>query len=144
MTTTDESVLTDDERAVFGPRADVLIPHAENMPSATEVGVHTEWIDHALAARPDLVNAFRLALQIGQADDPEGAVEALHGEKAELFDAFSVLTAGAYLMNPQVRKLIGYPGQESRPVSGDDMPEYIDMLEHVVLRGPAHRPTVVR
>lgn len=144
MSQIDESVLTAEERALYGPRADVLIPNAEGMPAASEVNVHTEWIDQALAARPDLLAPFREALQIGSASEPEAAIEALHGERAELFDAFSVLTAGAYLMHPEVKKLIGYPGQEERPVTSDDTGDYIGMLEEVVMRGPVFRPTVLR
>jgi len=142
MTTIDESILTAEERAIYGPRADVLIPEAEDMPSASGAGVHTHWIDEALAARPDLINSFRQALAVGDPDNPAAAVEAMHGEAAELFDAFSVLTAGAYLMNPEVKTLIGYPGQEERAIVGDDVPTYIDLLEHVVDRGPVYRPTI--
>jgi hypothetical protein len=141
MTDTDSSILTDQERAVYGPRADILIPDAEGMPSASQVGVHTQWIDVALAARRDLVNDFHASLAVGTLEDPQGAVEALHQQSA-LFDAFSVLTAGAYLMIPEIKQRIGYPGQESRPISGDDVPEYIDMLEAVVMRGNIFRPTI--
>ena len=66
----------------------------------------------------------------------------MHRDAAELFDAFSVLTAGAYLMNPEVKKLIGYPGQEERPITAEDLPDYLEMLEQVVLRGPVYRPTL--
>ncbi|WP_032402312.1 hypothetical protein [Rhodococcoides fascians] len=140
----DESILTSEERAIYGPRADQLIPEAEGMPSATGVGVDTRWIDAALHARPDLVNDFRASLAVGSPDDPVAAIATLHKESSTLFDSFSVLTAGAYLMNPEVKRLIGYPGQEDRPITGDDLPEYLDMLEQVVLRGPVYRPTLKR
>lgn len=140
---TDSSILSDREREIYGPRADVLIPDSEGMPSATQADVHTVWIDTALAARPDLVNDFRASLALGDEDDPEAAIEALHAE-GSLFDAFSVLTAGAYFMNPQIKRRIGYPGQEARPVTGDDVPTYIDMLEKVVDRGPIYTPTTIQ
>jgi hypothetical protein len=141
MTTIDESILTAQEREIYAPRADVLIPDAEGMPAASAAAVHTHWIDEALAARPDLVNDFREALAIG-GGDPAAAVEQLHKTEPELFDAFSVLTAGAYLMNPDVKTLIGYPGQEERPITSDDVGDYFDLLERVVERGPVHRPTL--
>lgn len=138
----DETILTPQEREIFGPRADELIPAAEGMPAATAVGVHTAWIDEALSARPDLVNDFHASLALGSPDDPVAAIETLHRDSPELFDAFSVLTAGAYLMNPEVKRLIGYPGQEERPITGDDLPDYLEMLEQVVLRGPVYRATL--
>ena len=141
MTTIDESILTAEERDIYGPWADVLIPETEGMPSASGAGVHTRWIDEALAARPDLINNFREALALGEGD-PADAVEQLHTGQPELFDAFSVLTAGAYLMNPEIKALIGYPGQEERPITGDDVSDYFELLERVVDRGPVHRPTL--
>jgi hypothetical protein len=136
------SHLTDEEREIFGARADILIPESEGMPSATRVRTHHEWIDVALTARPDLLDQFKASLAIGPKDDPVAGVDQVHKSSPEAFDAFSVLTSGAYLMIPEVKALIGYPGQEPRPVEGDDVPEYIDMLEKVVERGPVYRPTV--
>jgi hypothetical protein len=138
-----DSSLSDAERTVYGARADVLIPGAEGMPSATQVGTHTSWIDEALVARPDLVVDFKASLHIGPADDPAAAIAELHRTQPLLFDAFSILTSGAYLMCPDVKQIIGYPGQEERPVTGDDVPDYIDMLENVAARGPVYRPTVL-
>ncbi len=47
-------------------------------------------------------------------------------------------------MMPQVRALIGYPGQQSRPVADPDTtPEYVSngMVRQVVNRGPIFWPT---
>jgi hypothetical protein len=144
MTTKNVPLLTARDRALFGRLADVLIPDAEGMPSATQVGVHTTWIDEALAARPDLVAPFRRALASDPGHDPAAAISQMHSDDAAVFDAFSVLVSGAYLMCPEVKALIGYPGQEERPVTGDDVPEYIGMLESVVARGPVFRPTITK
>jgi hypothetical protein len=142
MSSTDAS-LSEAERALYGSRADVLIPGAEGMPSATQVGTHTSLIDDALAARPDLVADFKASLILGSVDDPAAAIAELHAKQPVLFDAFSVLTSGAYLMSPDVKQIIGYPGQEERPVTGDDVSDYIGLLENVAARGPVYRPTVV-
>ena len=142
MTASTTVTLSDDERAVCGSRADVLIPHAAGMPSASEMDVHTIWIDQALHARPDLADRFHASLAEGAGQPAEAAVESIHRHRPELFDAFSLLVAGAYLMNPVVRQLIGYPGQEDRPVTGDEVDTYIQLLEPVAERGPVYRPTV--
>ena len=42
------------DRERLGALADVLVPAAAGMPSATEAGVHREGLDRVLAARPDL------------------------------------------------------------------------------------------
>lgn len=134
-------LLSDEERQILGARADILIPASEGMPAATSVETQFTWIDHALQARPDLLEPLRTSLRFGSPDDPASAITGLHRDRPELFDAFSVLVAGAYLMVPEVKRRIGYPGQEDRPISGDDTPLYVDMLEAVVERGPVYRPT---
>ncbi|MBB5152882.1 hypothetical protein [Saccharopolyspora phatthalungensis] len=134
--------LTDHERDICGARADVLIPNAAGMPAATQMDVHSIWIEHALGARPDLADRFRASLAEAVDEPPAEAIETLHKNSPELFDAFSVLVAGAYLMSPEVRALIGYPGQENRPVANDEVKTYIHLLERVVQRGPIYRPTV--
>ena len=45
-------------RATFRAIADVLIPAAEGMPAASEVGVHGEVLDRILGLRPDLAERF--------------------------------------------------------------------------------------
>ena len=49
--------LSGEDRAAYARLADVLIPAAEGMPSASEVDVHTRWVDQALRLRPDLRRA---------------------------------------------------------------------------------------
>ncbi|CAB5016419.1 MAG: hypothetical protein F2881_07605 [Actinobacteria bacterium] len=134
-------MLTDDQRSVYSRLADVLIPSAEGMPSASEADVPTKWINDALGYRPDLVPAFMRALELGTDDDAEAAVLHINASDSVAFDALGVLTSGSYFLNPTVKELIGYPGQVPSPAY-DDTETYIDMLAAVVERGPIFRPTV--
>jgi hypothetical protein len=131
-------ILTDEDRRLYGALADILIPHAEGMPSATEAEVPSRWLEDALRFRPDLETGLRTALEIATNRSPEEAVEVLNRENAPAFESLGTLTAGAYFLNPEVRCLIGYPGQvETQP--RDDMETYLDMLERVVDRGQVYR-----
>ena len=134
-------MLTDDQKSIYSKMADVLIPSAEGMPSATEAEVPSKWIDDALRFRPDLEPSLLRALAFGAKYEANRAVEALNAEDVEAFDALGVLTSGAYFLNPTVKKLIGYPGQVPSPAN-DDVDSYIEMLTKVVERGPVYRPTV--
>lgn len=134
-------MLTDDQRRIYAGMADVLIPNAEGMPSASEADVPTKWIDDALGFRPDLEEGLGRALEVGARLDPSEAVVALNADDTEAFDALGVLTSGAYFLNPRVKALIGYPGQVPSPAN-DDVDTYIEMLAAVVERGPIYRPTV--
>jgi hypothetical protein len=48
---------------------------------------------------------------------------------------------GAYFLNPDVRRAIGYEGQTGRAI--DPHPDYLDdgLLDAVIARGPIYRPT---
>jgi hypothetical protein len=130
--------LSDEERALYGALADVLVPNAVGMPSASQADVNTHWIDVALKARPDLTPMLRQALQLAEGLPAEDAVESINHDHPAVFDALGTITAGAYLLNPRVKELIGYPGQIPQPVV-DDVESYLDLLEHVVERGPIYR-----
>ncbi|KQX74195.1 hypothetical protein [Aeromicrobium sp. Root472D3] len=133
--------LSGNQRETYGQIADVLICEADGMPSATQVEVHTRWIDEALRLRPDLREGLDAALELVRtAPDVRQVLGRLAVDHPDVFTALGTLTAGAYYMDDRVRELMGYPGQEERRLV-DDTSEYLDMLERVVERGPVYRPT---
>lgn len=133
--------LSGNQRQTYGRIADVLICEADGMPSATQVEVHTRWIDEALRLRPDLRDGLDTAIELARtAPDVRQALSRLALERPDVFTALGTLTAGAYYMDDRVRALMGYPGQEQRRLV-DDTEEYLDLLERVVDRGPVYRPT---
>ncbi|WP_371574319.1 hypothetical protein [Streptomyces sp. NBC_01314] len=131
-------MLTPDQRERFASLADLLIPAAEGMPSASQAEVPTRWLDDALGYRPDLVPALNEALQAAGDLPADEAIEVLNRDHIPAFEAFGTLTAGAYFLNPDVRQLIGYPGQVATPPK-DDTHTYFDLLENVVERGQVYR-----
>jgi hypothetical protein len=133
-------VLTDEDRRRYGELADVLVPNAEGMPSASQAAVHTHWVDEALRARPDLHVGLRQALDLTAGMPAEAAVEMLNAQHSPVFDALGTVTAGAYFLNPEIRQLIGYPGQVPQPIV-DDVDTYAELLERVLDRGPIYRET---
>jgi hypothetical protein len=137
----DTMIPTDEDRAVFGRVADVLIPAYKAMPSATEVGVHGAMLDDVLRFRPDIVEAFRRGLsKLGGLDARDGA-NVLYRDDREAFNAVSLAASAGYYMTPRVRDLIGYPGQENVPSDAHATPDYLTdgKLERVVRRGPIYR-----
>lgn len=129
-------------RAVFLGIADVLIPEAEGMPAASQVGVG-DLLDRLLGLRPDLREAFLRGIAACAGQEPRLATERLNREDPQALSAIGLLAAAAYYMTPRVRELIGYKGQESRPADPDETPLYISngMLKVVTDRGPIYRPT---
>jgi len=121
--------------------ADCLIPAHKTMPAFSTVCSHADALI-ALDFRADLKEGFARAV----ADCPSGAearLEALNRDDKEAFTALTTVTIATYYMNPRVRALIGYPGQES--ISYDPLETQIYItdgsLANVVARGRRYRPT---
>lgn len=130
-------------RGTFLALADALIPEAEGMPAASQVGVGGDILDRMLALRPDLRDAFMRGLRTAAGKPAAAAAEALNRDDPAALGAIGLVAAAGYYMSPKVRTLIGYPGQESRPADPDVTPEYVanGMLQQVIDRGPIFKPT---
>lgn len=131
-------MLTTDQRQRFASIADVLVPAAEGMPSASQADVPTRWLDDALGYRPDLTDGLLAALEAAGDLPAEEAVELLNSEHIPAFEALGTLLAGAYFLNPDIRERIGYPGQVA-VVPKDDTDTYADLLMNVMERGQVYR-----
>jgi hypothetical protein len=144
MTAADAGLtLTADERGRLAKFADYLISGGSGMPSASEADVHGVWIDRTLTARPDLAPIVREV--IAAKDEPAVALAALRERDRAKFDFFAFAIAGAYLINPRIRKMLGYPGPTpvKNPAFPDEAASYLEdgVLEPVMKRGPIYRPT---
>jgi hypothetical protein len=97
-------VLTDAERRRLARLADALIPARNGMPAASSVDVHEGGAQRVGALRGDLVEPARraLAADLDLAD--------LRRDDPQAFDALTTLVAAAYLTEPRVQRLLGYPG----------------------------------
>lgn len=122
---------------------DLIIPSDERlqMPAASEVDSTGRQLDLVLAARPDLLRALVRAIALTATLPPEDAVRELREAEAGTYEAVCLVVAGCYYTHPAVRELLGYTGQEPKPVRSDQVPEYVEdgLLERVVERGGRFR-----
>ena len=143
MSTSDLNTPVAVDRERLAVLADHLISGGDGLPSASGADVQGVWMDRVLAARPDLIEV--VIAVIGQAGDPATDLDALRVQDPATFDVFSYAIAGAYLMNPRVRGLLGMPGDAPRrnPAFPDESDYYLSdgILEPVIARGPIYRPT---
>ncbi len=141
MTTSQPS---DEARAgTFLAFADFLIPAYETKPAFSAVSTWQDALS-ALDFRPDLKEAFYRGLDASaEAPEPEAGLEALYDGDAEAFNAVTTLIITTYYMNPKVRELIGYPGQENVTYDPHDTQSYLTdgTLSKVIARGRRYRPT---
>jgi hypothetical protein len=135
--------LGDELRRTLAALGDVLVPQAEGMPSASEVGIEGRWVDRVLRARPDLEPILVRLLGEAEARDPVEEVDRLNAQDPDSFATLALVVTGAYYMHPRVRKLIGYPGQKRNPPAPDEAEYYLrdGILDSVSERGAIYRPT---
>lgn len=135
--------LSSEQRAAFAAVADLLIPAYKKYPSATSVGVHEKMLDDVLGFRPDLVEAFLRGIAKIDTANLSASVNTLYKADPDAFNAISLAASGGYYMTPEVRQVLGYPGQESVPYDAHEVPDFLmnHRLENVSRRGPIYRST---
>jgi NDP-sugar pyrophosphorylase family protein len=122
--------------------ADVLIPAAHGMPAAGEVGVADGQLDKVLAVRPDLAEPLARAVADVDPADHETSLARLRESDAQAHDALLLVVAGGYYIDPDVRRRIGYDGQQPVEVRPEIIPNYVEegLIEPLLARGPIYRP----
>lgn len=135
--------LTPEQHAALLTVADILIPGSGDDPKATAAPGYETWLERSLAARSDSLEALSLILdELARepAIDLEQRLRRLHAVDDEGFRLLSSVVAGAYLMVPEVRSLVGYPGQHpSLPRTDEALNELSEgILDPVIRRGPIY------
>ena len=135
------SSVSEERRRVLAGLADALIAEGSGKPSASAAGVPGELLDRCLEAVPSLRSPLMAILDEAEGRDPDEFARELYARRPEDFTVLSTSVMGAYYLSPEVRKLIGYPGQAANPLSLAAAPEYLEngMLERVYERHPGYR-----
>lgn len=140
MTIADHSTDIDVER--LKQLADIMLPAAHGMPSASEVGAVSSHLREVLGWRDDLCQPLVEALTA--LDPATFTVERLSAFLSENENAYTALTkvvAACYYLSPVVRDRIGYPGQVAKTYDPFAYTEWVaeGLLDPVVERGPIWR-----
>ena len=114
------TALSDAHRELLLQVADVLIPPKGTMPSLRNADPTGEWVERACLARVEILEDLADALDglIGR-DDLTTALRELHADARATFDVVANVASGAYYLIPEVRVLLGYPGQVRNPAPLD-------------------------
>lgn len=142
MTGSPSALLGQSQRQRLRALANLLIPGGAGLPPAGEAARYDDAVDRTLAARPDLVDVV-LPLTASTAE-PRAVLARLRREDPGAFELFAYAAAAAYLMTPQIRRLLGYPGIAPRkePPHPGEAEYYLEdeILSPVIRRGPIYRP----
>ena len=129
------------ERTTLAALADLIIPAGNGFPSASQADVADAGLDQVLAFRPDLGTGLKAVLASAAGHPAVEVVANLRANDPADFGVLTEFVSGAYFLNPQVRRLLGYEGQRPRliDVGASDLDP--TLLQPVIGRGPIYRPT---
>ncbi len=138
--TTPPRSLTEAEHVALLRIADTLIPEFGPNPKASDANEFGAYLQLALAARADVFDAVLKAVnELADVGDHEmhDALKNMWATDKFTFDPLSSIIAGAYFMTPQVKDLIGYPGQHRDPAGLEDAANELEtgILDPVLERG---------
>ena len=93
----------------------MLIPAGGDMPGAADVSLLREGgpVDRVLAVRPDLAAPLAAAIDAAGDAEPRGAIERLEAERPDVFAALLQAVVGAYYLDHEVKRRLGYRGQQA-------------------------------
>lgn len=135
--------LTADEFLVAGRMADALCASSDHpVPLPSECAAFESMLAIALAARADAFGQVTEALRRGaDAGDAGSWLRELCERDPDAFVPLSNVLAGAYLMVPEIRSHIGYPGQGRNPAHPTQIADELEggLLDPVIERGPIYR-----
>lgn len=129
-------LLSQDQINVFWAIADVLLPPSGSAPALREVDAELAWFERVAAARADLVPRLQVVLAGMDPDRLEAQLRIMFDNDRVDFEVLAVFVAGTYYLIPEVRTVIGYPGQLRLPPSQD---EAIDQLEDLIDQASSHQ-----
>jgi len=132
--------LTDEEMATFHAVADALIPAVDDNPAGSHAPDFDSWLRRAIGARAEHFDELLMVLNgVGGLTGPAmyAALKTMSDEDPAGFQLLSAVVAGAYLMVPQVRGLVGYPGQVRNPPGLEEAVDQLSdgILDPVIERG---------
>ncbi|MDE3100618.1 MAG: hypothetical protein KGJ98_00120 [Chloroflexota bacterium] len=130
----------EDLRRTLAALADVVLEEP-GLPAPSSVDVQGELLDRTLADRPDLRAPLTDLLAAAAGKDPAAEVRRLQRDDPRAFIVLANVVAGAYYMHPDVKKIIGYPGQTPRYSEEDPAEEarLRELLRPVIERGAIYR-----
>ena len=134
--------MTPADSSSFIGLADFLIPAHKAMPKFSDVCSFADAL-RALDFRIDLKEGFGRALALPLDGGAEARLEHLNRDDKPAFTAVTTIALATYFMNPKVRQLIGYPGQENVAYDSKETQSYLTdgSLGRVIARGSKYRPT---
>jgi len=110
--------------------ANALVPEAYGMPSAQHVLADGRLLSRVLAMRADLASRLPSLLEGLAGHEPVAALAELERNDPFAFDVVFQAVASAYYLDPEVKRLLSYDGQQAQslPRGGFGGEEFLEKM----------------
>jgi hypothetical protein len=127
------------ERERLAVLADMLIPRDGDIPSASEMDVHSLGVETVVALRPDLVDPVKTLLERIDGAMPANVADLMRDHPVE-FPALSELLASAYFLDARVSERLGYRARKALKLGDLDAQDrdLEDLTAAVIGRGQSN------
>lgn len=122
------STLGPDRRAFIAPLAEAMIPRSQGMPGASDIALVNAPLDRVLKHRPDLATSLDTLPDAADDESAEAYLARLEERTPNAYQALLQAVLGAYYMHPEVKRCLGYQGQQAQTLprggfGGEDLIE---------------------
>lgn len=133
--------ITEAGRIRLAGLADAILPASGTMPAASQVGIAEDLLDGVLHTCPDLAESLAETLDSDDASAPTDRLLWLQERRPDPFSRLMLVVLAAYYMSSEVRRTIGYEGQQALGIDMYELPQYLEdgSLQRVVDRGRFYR-----
>ena len=107
------TTLGPETRLLIAKLATQMIPRSSEMPGASDIALAQAPLDRVLRHRPDLADFLEALPEIGSDEPSEEYLHRLKIKNPPACHALLQAVLGAYYMHPEVKRRLGYQGQQA-------------------------------
>lgn len=107
------STLGPELRAFVASLAECMIPRSPTMPGAVELSLAHAPLDRVVKHRPDLAMALDALPDLAAGESATDYLVRIEEQAPHSYQALLQAVLGAYYMHPEVKRRLGYHGQQA-------------------------------
>lgn len=125
-------------RRIVGVLAETMIPRTAEMPGAHDIALSDAPLDRVLKHRPDLAPMLDALPELAPHETAAAYLAKLEAQQASRYQALLQAVLGAYYMHPEVKRRLGYAGQQALTLPRGGFGGE-DLIEAVLEQPPRYR-----
>lgn len=132
------TLLDPEARQRIATLAERMVPRSQDMPGASDLALAEALLDRVLEHRPDLRHHLEALPDLGTASSADVYLSRLEVQDPSSYQALLQAVLGAYYLHPEVKRRLGYYGQQAMTLPRGDFGG-AELLEQMMSKPPRFR-----